>query len=202
MKDYDVNFNNKTILLEGEWFNIKELGEKIKYNINKGNYKIKHLSAALETLQEILESAKDINISVLGLTFSKLEKISEKYNKNIEILVRDAIERYITATEEGDVDVKTKAKTISVAQNKPVSEVEEKEVAKPTEKLEESIDVDIDNTVKPPVTEKSKPQVIKTEKIPKSKPNIIENKINSDKEIKKQPSIIVNKSDDDDWFKQ
>jgi len=212
MKDYDVNFNNKTILLEGEWFNIKELGEKIKYNINKGNYKIKHLSAALESLQDILESAKDINVSVLGTTFSKLEIISKKYNKNIEILVRDAIDRYISSTEEGNPEtknevkvetkVKAKSKASSISESNIIIDTGNKELLKSEKKEEESIEVDIDDSSKPPVAEKSKPQIIKAEKIPKSKPNVIESKINSDKEIKKQPSIIVNKSDDDDWFKQ
>lgn len=189
MKDYDVNFNNKTILLEGEWFNVKELGEKIKYNINKGNYKIKHLSVALENLQEVLESAQEIKISVLGTTYEKIENISKKYNKNIEIIVRDAIDRYL------ELNLNTSIKSNSSSS-----------VPKTESKNEENIEIEIDTPVeanKKPII-KPKPKVVKNiDKSSKDKPEIIENKvIKSDKEIKKQPSIIVEKNDDDDWFKQ
>ena len=186
MKDYHVNFNNKTILLEGEWFNVKELGEKIKYNINKGNYKIKHLSVALETLQEVLESAHEVKISILGTTYEKIEKISKKYNKSVEIIIRDAIDRYL------DID------TTILTEKNPATTSKEKE--------DTSIEIEIEapaEVKKKPVI-KPKPQIVKNiDKSAKNKPGIIENKvIKSDKEIKKQPSIIVDKDDDDDWFKQ
>jgi len=199
MKDYDVNFNNKTILLEGEWFNVKELGEKIKYNINKGNYKIKHLSVALEKLQEVLESAQEIKISILGTTYEEIEKISKKYNKNIEIIIRDAIDRYL----EIDSDITTTPKEVSKETPKKAS----KEAIKETPSEDSSdIEIDIETQIevkKKPIV-KAKPQIVKNvDKSSKNKPSIIENKvIKSDKEIKKQPSIIVDKEDDDDWFKQ
>jgi len=179
MKDYDVNFNNKTILLQGEWYNVKELGEKIKYNINKGNYKIKHLSEALEILQEVLESAKEIKVLIPGETYERIEGISKKYNKTIDIIVRDAINEFL---KNFNTDTKPQAQQES-----------------------SSIEIDIEPEIKPkPVSKpkpevKPKPQII--EKTVKSKPEIIENKsIKPDKEIKKQPSIIVDQ-DDDDWFK-
>ncbi len=189
MKDYDVNFNNKTILLEGEWFNVKELGEKIKYNINKGNYKIKHLSVALENLQEVLESAQEIKVSVLGTTYEKIEKLSKKYNKNIEIIIRDAIDRYLGANANISAENNLNSKA-----------------PKPESKNEASIEIEIETPIesnKKPVI-KPKPKVVNNiDKSSKNKPGIIENKIiKSDKEIKKQPSIIVEKDNDDDWFKQ
>ena len=187
MKDYDVNFNNKTILLEGEWFNVKELGERIKYNINKGNYKIKHLSVALEKLQEVLESAQEVKISILGITYEKIEKISKKYNKNIEIIIRDAIDKYL------EIDT-----NISLENN---SNSKAKETENDTS-IEIEIETPIEEKKKPII--KAKPQIVKNiDKSSKNKPGIIENKIvKSDKEIKKQPSIIVEKDNDDDWFKQ
>lgn len=203
MKDYDVNFNNKTILLEGEWFNVKELGEKIKYNINKGNYKIKHLSVALEKLQEVLESAQEIKISILGTTYEEIEKISKKYNKNIEIIIRDAIDRYL----EIDSDITTTPKEVSKETPKKASKETHKEAIKETPSEDSSdIEIDIETQIevkKKPIV-KAKPQIVKNvDKSSKNKPSIIENKvIKSDKEIKKQPSIIVDKEDDDDWFKQ
>jgi hypothetical protein len=186
MKDYDVNFNNKTILLEGEWFNVKELGEKIKYNINKGNYKIQYLSVALEKLQEVLESAKEVKLSILGTTYDKIEEIAKKYNKGVDVIIRDIIDKYL------EIDS-------PINDNIGLKENKEEEGDS-----ESDIDIDIEETTEPIKVVKAKPQIVKNiDKSSKNKPSIIENKvIKSDKDIKKQPSIIVNKEDDDDWFKQ
>ncbi len=186
MDDFEIDYITKSIYIEGDYYTLKDIGEKIKFNIDKGNYKvIAKLSNAMEVLQEALNKIKDVSLAIPGHIYEKYEYLSKKEKIKIDDLMMKAIEFYV--------------KTISVKQeievDVDVDIVEEVPKAKP------KIEVNMEEIPKA----KSEPVII--EEIlqkPKMKPQPIANiEIIEEKTVKKIPSKIVDPKTnltEDDWF--
>ncbi len=108
MDSMSVNFNTKSIFLEDSWYTIEELTEKIKYNLNKGNFKIHKLSLALEKLEETLKSAKEIKFVIDNITYEKYERLSKLKSRPIEDFFRNALYHYIISLENKNLEFKEK----------------------------------------------------------------------------------------------
>lgn len=99
MNNMSVNFNTKSIFLNEKWYTIEELSEKIKYNLNKGNFKIHELSLALEKLEETLKSAREVSFHIDSVTFSKYEHLSKIKSRPIDDFFRNALYQYVISLE-------------------------------------------------------------------------------------------------------
>jgi len=196
MKNMSVNFNTRSIFLDDNWYTMNDISEKIKYNLNKGNYKIHHLSLALETLEATLNDAKSVNFIIDSKTFNKYQELANLRGRSVEDFFRNALYQYINALEtqiEKAKDPIYKKKT----EVKEVKIIKEAEIIKEPEVVKAK--PEIIGTIK---TKSAKPEIIKKDESKKSKPDII-SKVVQDKKVKIQPSIIIEADNsEDDWFKR
>ncbi len=208
MKNMSVNFNTRSIFLDDNWYTMNDISEKIKYNLNKGNYKIHHLSLALETLEATLNDAKSVNFVIDSKTFNKYQDLANLRGRSVEDFFRNALYQYINALEtqiEKTKDPIYKKKT----EIKEVKIIKEAEVIKEVKarKEVEVIKAKPEVKAKPEIieiikTKSVKPEIIKKDESQKSKPDVI-SKVVQDKKVKIQPSIIIEADNsEDDWFKR
>ncbi|MBN2694159.1 hypothetical protein JXR93_05815 [bacterium] len=83
MKEFDIDYYAKAIFFQNELYTLKDLGEKIKFNISNGNYKIGDLYGALEKLQTALESTKEIQLIIPNNLYNKC--LAEANSKKISV---------------------------------------------------------------------------------------------------------------------
>jgi hypothetical protein len=197
MKNMSVNFNTKSIFLDDNWYTINDISEKIKYNLNKGNYKIHHLSLALETLEATLNDAKSVNFIIDSKTFNKYQDLANQRGRSVEDFFRNALYQYINALE-------TKIDKTKDPIYKKKTEMKEVKVIKEIEEIKAKPEVvkakpEIIEIIK---TKSAKPEIIKKDESQKNKPDVI-SKVVQDKKVKIQPSIIIEADNsEDDWFKR
>jgi tetratricopeptide (TPR) repeat protein len=83
MREYDIDYYAKAIFFQNELYTLKDLGEKIKFNLSNGNYKIGDLYMALERLQTALESTKEIQLILPNNLYNKC--LTEANSKKLSV---------------------------------------------------------------------------------------------------------------------
>lgn len=90
-ESFPIDYDAEAIYLDGFWLSRDDLAERIRAHLDKGEYRISRLSAALEQLEEDLAQARVLAVRVAPALAEALEEEADRRGASTSSLLREAV---------------------------------------------------------------------------------------------------------------
>lgn len=94
-ESFPIDYDAEAIYLDGLWLCRDDLAERIRNHLDKGEYRISRLSAALEQLEVELAQAKVLAVRVSPALAEALEEEASRRGSSTSSLLREAIKDFL-----------------------------------------------------------------------------------------------------------
>ncbi len=91
----NINYDNRTIQINDEWYAQPELKDKISDMLSSGDYKINKFGKALEILDQEMEGAEDVHCVLPAKILDGLNKLVSKSSRSMGDYIREALKIYL-----------------------------------------------------------------------------------------------------------
>ena len=103
MRIFEINFDDKKIQVENQWYTAEDLSRKIQQKLAAGDYIISAYSDALERLVAVVHSAREMKVEVTREMAESYEAIAAARGEPLQKVVREVLMNYLSSPEAQEV---------------------------------------------------------------------------------------------------
>ena len=95
MSDFAIDLDGERVEFEGTWYSAEELAQKITEMISAKDFRIAKAGQALESLQNALNDARNLDVRVPSAVLQAIEDMAKRDGRAVGAVVREALIRFI-----------------------------------------------------------------------------------------------------------